>query len=286
MNNSKEIYKLILENSNTKNGIFNIISKKINDYVKNISNEKDAAKYIIDLYQNLINIPNDIKYKIIKYAFTVIVSIFGFNTIVSLLPSNVYAITNDYNTNKANDSLTINLTIPQKSSSFIKNFIKDEEKLRLNAYEIGDGMITIGWGHAEKKHKSRFKKSEKITLQKAQELFDADISKTEYYLNNILDNWKKNDIKININQNMYDAMISMIYNMGIGNFTKSKFLQLLKNNKLSEAKKEILNTKVKYKGVRERRKKESAIFGRGVISLNLKNRLIEQIKKEVDKLVT
>ncbi len=37
------------------------------------------------------------------------------------------------------------------------NHIKQEEKLRLKAYDIGDGMITIGYGHAEPMETSKYK---------------------------------------------------------------------------------------------------------------------------------
>jgi GH24 family phage-related lysozyme (muramidase) len=59
---------------------------------------------------------------------------------------------------------------------------------------------------------------------------------------------------------MYDAMISMVYNMGIGNFRTTDFIQLVKRGKYTEAGKKIKNTMISYKGHIYRRAKESKLF--------------------------
>lgn len=64
---------------------------------------------------------------------------------------------------------------------------------------------------------------------------------------------------------MYDAMISMIFNMGIGRFRNSEFIQYVKKGELENAKEQIKqessNMFGKFPGLEERRKKESAMFG-------------------------
>ena len=56
------------------------------------------------------------------------------------------------------------------------NLIKKHEGLSLKAYKIGDGMITIGYGHAEPEKNSKFKVGDKITKHQAEELFLHDLS--------------------------------------------------------------------------------------------------------------
>jgi hypothetical protein len=68
-------------------------------------------------------------------------------------------------------------------------------------------------------------------------------------------------IPFNITQDMYDSMTSMIYNMGIGNFRGSDFIQLVKLGKYEQAKERILTTNVTYPGHIPRRQKESDMFG-------------------------
>jgi GH24 family phage-related lysozyme (muramidase) len=63
---------------------------------------------------------------------------------------------------------------------------------------------------------------------------------------------------------MYDAMTSMSYNMGIGNFRNSDFIQMVKRGEMEKAKEEIKSVSSqmfnKYPGLKKRRKKESEMF--------------------------
>ena len=60
---------------------------------------------------------------------------------------------------------------------------------------------------------------------------------------------------------MYDAMVSMIFNMGIGNFRLSDFIQMVKRGEYKEAQDSIKKTNVTYPGHKPRREKESKMFG-------------------------
>ena len=71
---------------------------------------------------------------------------------------------------------------------------------------------------------------------------------------------KDKEIPFKITQGMYDAMISMAYNMGRGGFRGSDFIQLVKQGKYKEAKNKILSTNITYAGHKSRRKKESEMF--------------------------
>jgi GH24 family phage-related lysozyme (muramidase) len=281
--NINEIYSLINENS--FNDVWLSIKEKINDSISRISTKEEAASFITNLYNKISKLPPLAKNKIIKYSLTALIAIFGLNALMSSMPADVQAATqNLIDTTSINIPVQIQ-KIPTNSSQEIKDFIKKEEGFSLKAYALGDGMITIGWGHAERKNESQFKVGQKITEEKAQQLFDKDINEAESGLNRIFKEWEEKGIKVKVNQDMYDAMVSMIFNMGIGNFRKSEFIQFVKHNKLKEAKDRILTTNVNYPGVKKRRQSESEIFGQGVFSLIAAHELREYIRREIAKLL-
>jgi GH24 family phage-related lysozyme (muramidase) len=63
---------------------------------------------------------------------------------------------------------------------------------------------------------------------------------------------------------MYDAMVSIAYNHGVGNLRMSDFIQLVKRGEFDKAKEEIKkissNLFDQYPGLKIRREKESRMF--------------------------
>lgn len=164
-----------------------------------------------------------------------------------------------------------------KASENIKNQIKEHEKLNLTAYSIGDGHITIGYGHAYPEKISPYKIGDKITIEKANELFNQDIIKVENGIKRMFKEWEEKNIKIKIDQHMFDAMISMSYNMGINAFRKTQFVKLLKEKRYNEAAEKIKTTYTKSKiykdkkpifiempGLITRRQKEYELFSKNL----------------------
>jgi len=152
----------------------------------------------------------------------------------------------------------------RKPSDSLIDFLKDEEGYSDEGYNIGDGKITIGWGHAEDVGDSQYEVGQKISKQEAEKLLRQDVKVASDALNRILDKWESDGIKVDINQDMYDAMTSMSYNMGIGNFRNSDFIQMVKRGEMEKAKEEIKSVSSqmfnKYPGLKKRRKKESEMF--------------------------
>lgn len=146
------------------------------------------------------------------------------------------------------------------------NHIKDSEQLRLEPYSIGDGKITIGYGHAEPYSSSKYKIGDVITEKEAEDLLSKDLKVAEDGLKRIFHQWEKNGHDVMINQDMYDAMVSLAFNSGVGNLRKGQFLQDLKNGNFKEAGEKIKNFCVskKFKGLVDRRKKESELFLKSV----------------------
>lgn len=150
-----------------------------------------------------------------------------------------------------------------KTSNEGLNFIREHEKLRLTAYEIGDGMITIGWGHAEPKSTSKYVVGQKITEAEAERLFGRDIKKTEDGIRDLFQKWIGQGLDIKISQHMWDSMISMAYNMGVNGLRGSDMVQALKQEDYLTAADSILTTRIdpiKFPGLEERREAEKEMF--------------------------
>ena len=94
--------------------------------------------------------------------------------------------------------------------------IKEFEGLRLKAYLCPGGVWTIGYGHT-----AGVKPGMAISEAQAEEYLKADLISFERY---------RNGLGLALNQNQFDALISLIYNIGIGNFQKSTLLRKARIN--------------------------------------------------------
>lgn len=91
-----------------------------------------------------------------------------------------------------------------------KRLIKNFEGLRLEAYKCPAGVPTIGYGHTK-----GVKIGQKITAAQAEDYLVEDIGPIERELNNL---------EINFRQEQFDALVSWIFNLGLGNFRHSTML--------------------------------------------------------------
>jgi len=256
----------------------------LTDFKKDIDNSKkwvktteDIKQYLKLLFQKLKNSPKNLKNKVIKYvllSFLGFISLKGLNNIINdvsdekievLDPKSVDlpSIEVDSTTNVEKEPKIIK--IRSASDSLVK-FLKEEEKFRALAYKLGDGMVTIGYGHAEYINKSDIiPYKTRIDTVKAEEYLRQDIKKAEGGLNRILDKWEQDGLKHDITQNQYDAMISMIFNMGRTGFRRSDFIKKVKEGDMDAAHNQLLNTSSqlfkKFPGLEKRRQREAELFG-------------------------
>jgi lysozyme len=105
-----------------------------------------------------------------------------------------------------------------KLSEAGKKLIKGFEGLRLIAYQCSAGVWTIGYGHT-----GGVEQGNAITQARADLLFDDDIVRFENAVNMHLQN---------LNQNQFDALVSLCYNIGEGQkgFAGSTLLKRAKVN--------------------------------------------------------
>lgn len=116
-----------------------------------------------------------------------------------------------------------------------ENLIKKWEKLKLVAYlPTPDDVWTIGWGHT-----LGVKKGDKITKDQAQEFFIQDKQWAEDAVNQ--------KVKVPLTQEQFDALVSLVFNIGVNSFSRSTLLKKL-NSKNYQGAADQFNVWVKQKG--------------------------------------
>ena len=140
------------------------------------------------------------------------------------------------------------MNISENGLKLIKNF----EGCRLKAYKCPAGIWTIGYGHTGRDVK------EGLIITQAQ---------AEHYLKNDVIIHSANVsrlVKVPINQNQFDALVSFEYNVGYGNFAASTMLKLINQNKFNDAAQQfdrwVFANKIKLQGLVKRRSAEKNLF--------------------------
>jgi len=131
------------------------------------------------------------------------------------------------------------------------------EGCKLKAYLDSGGVATIGRGHTRTAIMGM-----KITQEQADDLFVEDLLETET---------RVNGLNLNINQNQFDAIVSLVYNIGIGSFKRSTLLKLIR---IYPDNSQIVNEFKKWrkaggrvlKGLERRRMAEAVLYftGKGI----------------------
>ena len=103
-----------------------------------------------------------------------------------------------------------------KASVDAYELIKQFEGLRLKAYLCPAGIWTIGYGHTSGVSPNSF-----ITIQEADEYLHRDVATIEMQLNKL---------NLILRQCQWDAIISFVFNVGIGNFKASTLLAKIRIN--------------------------------------------------------
>jgi lysozyme len=93
-------------------------------------------------------------------------------------------------------------------------FTAQFEGLKTIAYQDGNGVWTLGYGRAE-----GVKPGDTCTLAQAQQWLSEDLDVADMALARL--------IKVTIEQNQWDALCDLCFNIGQGNFEESTCLKLL-----------------------------------------------------------
>ena len=103
------------------------------------------------------------------------------------------------------------MKISQKGLNLIKSF----EGLELKAYKDSVGVVTIGYGSTG----AHVSMGQTLTVQQAEDLLRKDVSRFEEGVGKL--------VKVTINQNQFDALVSFSFNLGLGNLSSSTLLKKL-----------------------------------------------------------
>lgn len=110
------------------------------------------------------------------------------------------------------------MRISQKGIDLIVKF----EGLRLNAYRCPAGVLTIGVGHTGQD----VHEGQTIIREQAYELLKQDLRRFDVSVNKL--------VRKELKQCEFDALVSLVFNIGTGNFAKSTLLKKINSNAKDE----------------------------------------------------
>lgn len=143
-----------------------------------------------------------------------------------------------------------------KTSEKGLQFIRREEGERLTAYADIIGVWTIGVGHTGTVDGKPVAKGMVISADKSRELLSADLSKFESAIARL--------VKVPLKQYEFDALVSLVFNIGETNFARSTLLKKLNTNDFKGASEQFLAWKNAggrpVQGLLNRRKREKDMF--------------------------
>jgi lysozyme len=137
------------------------------------------------------------------------------------------------------------------------------EGLETKAYKDSAGIPTIGIGTIRYPNGTRVKMGDKCTIDQAYEYAQHDINKKVGTINGLL-------IGVDVNQNQFDAICSLVYNVGEGAFASSRTLKQIKKDRnnfdaiepewMGFNKQTVNGKKEVVRGLTNRRKKEFQLY--------------------------
>ena len=156
------------------------------------------------------------------------------------------------------DAVKNMLGVPESMSVSNKgvDLICEFEGKRLVAYDDGVGVWTIGFGTIKYPNGVRVKKGDTCTLDQAKEYMRHDLIEFEYTVNS--------SVKAPLNQNQFDALVSLAYNIGSSAFKSSTLVKKLNTGDYQGAADQF-NVWVnaggeRMQGLANRRDKEKLLF--------------------------
>ncbi len=144
-----------------------------------------------------------------------------------------------------------------KTSAAGREFIKLEEGVRKKAYRDQAGVLTIGVGHTRKVREGQTATDAEVDLWLTEDLTQAEHDVVAY-------------VSAPLNQNMFDALVSLAFNIGGSQFSQSTLVRELNQGLYKDAADEfqkwnkVRNPKTnkleENKGLTGRRAREKKLF--------------------------
>lgn len=125
------------------------------------------------------------------------------------------------------------IEITDATISLVKKF----EKFSSAIYPCLAGKLTVGYGHVVNEfEKVKYKNG--ISPKQADDLLTEDLQDAV--------NCLKKLIKVNLTANQISALISLVFNVGCGEFASSKALKLINEKNLEKAKVQLFDSKIGF----------------------------------------
>ena len=136
------------------------------------------------------------------------------------------------------------------------NLIKQFEGCRLTAYQDSVGVWTIGYGWTQSVDGNPVAKGMVITQQKADDLLKQGVVQYENGVNSL--------VKVQLNQNQFDALVDFAYNLGVNALRGSTILKKLNTGDYAGAANEFTKWNKaggkELAGLMRRREAEKSLF--------------------------
>ena len=138
------------------------------------------------------------------------------------------------------------------------DLIKEFESFKSKPYLCPSQKATIGFGS------TYYPDGKKVTLQDKEITEEKAFEILEYIANKDFGSNINKVVKVPLNQNQFDALVSFAYNIGNGNFNSSTLLIWLNQGNYKEASVQLLrwdkSKGIVLNGLTKRRKAEKALF--------------------------
>lgn len=103
-----------------------------------------------------------------------------------------------------------------EASEILIEKLKEFEGFRRDAYRDVTGVLTIGYGHTG----SDVREGDRLTTYAAEELLLLDLREHERAVR---------QLKVAHTQGQFDALVSFVFNVGIGRLNRSALLKVIRN---------------------------------------------------------
>lgn len=228
--------------------------------------EGSISDYFNNTLDRVKNLPYETKKQIITYALTAMLGYASHSVVNNIVRSS--------NTDRETKEIVSQVLSKKKNIEHFKNAlslrlskqgienIKNEEKPKLRAYNIGDGMITIGYGHAEPISNSKYREGDKIDINTANKLLMIDLTTAANGVRRMFRDWEKEGVDVKITQDMFDVLCSFAFNSGVSKLRQTQLVKELKKGNYKLAGKMLKQTNISdtFPGLEDRRERESNMF--------------------------
>ena len=228
--------------------------------------EGNVQDYINNVISKIKNLPYETKKKYLTIAISTLLGYTSYPTIQTIfnnLPDKeVKEIVHKIMKKKDKKSIFNDGTKLRLSQKGFRH-IMDEEQPKLVAYSLGDGKITIGYGHAEPVETTKLKVGDKITKEQAKIYLKEDLKIAADGVRRMFRDWKKQNKNYKVTQDMFDALVSMAFNIGVSGLRNTTFVDYLRDGNYKTAGRLIKQTKINndtFPGLEKRRNRESDMF--------------------------